>query len=39
MKTKDWQKAIQLVQEGQSQAATADTSKLSSFSLSKLPVD
>ena len=39
MKAKDWQKAAQLVQERQSQAATADTSKLSSFSLSELPVD
>ena len=39
MKAKDWQKATQLVQQRQSQAATADTSKLSSFSLSELPVD
>ena len=39
MKAKDWQKATQLVAERQSQAATVDTSKLSSFSLSKLPVD
>ena len=39
MKAKDWQKATQLVWERQNQAATADTSKLSSFSLSKLPVD
>ena len=39
MKVKDWQKATQLVQERQSQTATADTSELSSFSLSKLPVD
>ena len=39
MKAKDWQKATQLVRERQSQAAMADTSKLSSFSLSKLPVD
>ena len=39
MKAKDWQKAAQLVQERQSQAAMADTSELSSFSLSELPVD
>ena len=39
MKAKDWQKAAQLVQERQSQAAMADTSKLSSFPLSELPVD
>ena len=39
MKVKDWQKAAQLVQERQNQAATADTSELSSFSLSELPVD
>ena len=39
MKTKDWQKATQLVCERQNQAATTDTSKLSSFSLSELPVD
>ena len=39
MKAKDWQKATQLVQERQSQAATSDTSKLSSFSLSELPMD
>ena len=39
MKVKDWQRATQLVQERQSQAATTDTSELSSFSLSKLPVD
>ena len=39
MKAKDWQKAIQLVQETQSQAAMADTSQLSSFPLSELPVD
>ena len=36
---KDWQKATQLVWERQSQAATADTSELSSFSLGELPVD
>ena len=39
MKAKDWQKARQLVQERQNLAATTDTSKLSSFSLSELPVD
>ena len=39
MKVKDWQKATQLVRERQNQAAIADTSELSSFSLSKLPVD
>ena len=39
IKAKDWQKAMQLVWERQNQAATADTSELSSFSLSELPVD
>ena len=39
MKAKDWQKAAQLVRERQNQAATTDTSELSSFSLSELPVD
>ena len=39
MKVKDWQKAPQLVQGRQTQAATTDTSELSSFSLGKLPVD
>ena len=39
MKVKDWQKAAQLVQERQSQAATTDTSELGSFSVSELPVD
>ena len=39
MKAKYWQKATQLVHERQSQAAMADTSELSSFSLSELPVD
>ena len=39
MKAKDWQKAAQLVQERQSQVAVADTSELSSFSLSELLVD
>ena len=35
MKAKDWQKATTLVWE----TAMADTSELSSFSLSELPVD
>ena len=39
MKVKDWQKAAQLVHERQNQAVTADTSELSSFSLSNLPVN
>ena len=39
MKVKDWHKATQLVHERQNQAATADTSELSSFSLNELPVD
>ena len=39
MKVKDWQKATQLVRERRNQTATADTSELSSFSLSELPVD
>ena len=39
MKVKDWKKAAQLVQEIQSQAATTETSELSSFSLTELPVD
>ena len=39
MKVKDWQKAAQLVGKRQNQAATVDTSELSSFSLSELPVD
>ena len=39
MKAKDWQKAAQLVRERQNQAATTDTSELSSFSISELLVD
>ena len=39
MKAKDWKKTAQLVKERQSQAAMADTSELSSFSLSELLVD
>ena len=38
MKTKDWQNAAKLTRERESQAATADSSELSSFSLSELPV-
>ena len=39
MKAKDWQNATKLIREKQSNAATADSSELSSLSLSKLPVD
>ena len=39
MKAKDCQKAAQLVWERQNQATTTNTSELSSFSLSELPVD
>ena len=39
MKAKDWQNAAKLIRERQSQAATADSSELSSFCLSQLPVD
>ena len=39
MKAKDWQNTAKLLRERQSYAATADTSKLSSLSLSELPVD
>ena len=39
MKVKNWQKVAQLVHERQNQAVTTDTSELSSFSLSELPVD
>ena len=39
MKVKDWQQATQLVCKRQNQAATANTSELSSFSLSEFPVD
>ena len=39
MKAKDWQKATRLLHRRQSQAAMADASELSSFSLSELPVD
>ena len=39
MKAKDWLNAAKLIRERQSHAATADTSKLSSFSLSELLVE
>ena len=39
MKVKDWQKAAQLVCVRQNQAATTDTSELSSFSLNELAVE
>ena len=39
MKAKDWQNAAKLIKERQSHTATADTNKLSSLSLSELPVD
>ena len=39
MKAQDRQKVSQLVQERQNQAATTDTSELSSFSISELSVD
>ena len=39
MKAKDWQTAAKLIREKQSQAATADSSQLSSFPLSELPLD
>ena len=39
MKAKDWQTAAKLIRERQSQATTADSSQLSSFPLSKLPLD
>ena len=38
MKAKDWQSAAKLIRERQNQAATADSSKLSSFPLSELSV-
>ena len=38
MKAKDWQSTAKLIRERQNQAATADSSKLSSFPLSELPV-
>ena len=37
MKAKDWQNAAKLIRERESQAATANSSELSSLSLSKLP--
>ena len=39
MKATDWKYAAKLIKERQSQVATEDTSKLSSFSLSELSVD
>ena len=39
MKAKDWQTAAKLIRERQSQAATADSSQLSGFPLSELPLD
>ena len=39
MKAKDWQNTAKLIRKRQSQAATADSSELSTFSLSELPVD
>ena len=39
MKVKDWQTAAKLIRERQSQAATVDSSQLSSFPLSELPLD
>ena len=39
MKAKDWQSTAKLIRERQSQAATADSSELSSFPLSELSVD
>ena len=39
MKAKDWQTTAKLIRERQSQATTADSSQLSSFLLSELPLD
>ena len=39
MKGKDWQTTAKLIRERQSQAATADSSQLSSFPLSELSLD
>ena len=39
MKAKDWQSAAKLIRERQNQAATVDSSELSSFPLSELSVD
>ena len=39
MKAKDWRTASKLISERQSQAAIADSSQLSSFLLSELPLD
>ena len=39
MKAKDWQNTAKLIRERQSHTAMADTSELSSFSVSELLVD
>ena len=39
MKAKDWQQAAKSICESQRQAAVADSSQLSSFSLSELPIE
>ena len=39
MKAKDWQTAAKMIRERWSQAASADSSQLSSFPLSELPLD
>ena len=39
MNAKNWQNAAKLIRERQSHAATADSSQLSTFSLSELLVD
>ena len=39
MKAKDWQVAAKLIRERQNQVDTANSSELSSFPLSELPVD
>ena len=39
MKVKDWQSTAKLIRERQSQAATADSTELSSYPLSELSVD
>ena len=38
MKVTDWQNTAKLIKERQSQAATADSSELSSFLLSELSI-
>ena len=39
MKAKDWQTTAKLIRERQNQAARADSSQLSSFPPSELPLD